>query len=305
MGVVMMLLPVTAIGHITTLCVPELFTAQDLMIGLYKAAAYYELLEFTMLQFGGMTSMFRDDKSGTLQQHSPAKIWNQAPFCCFWCVCAKSSCWKEHIMGWKEGRVVFYLTLQFCVLQPVMSCLKLIVYYEGVSVSALEHVSLYANVVAVASLFTCIYANAVMNAVAESCPPTHEQQRLKYIDEAFAVESKELPPVKNLSAKALFVTILTAPSAICYVITSQIVQDSCVDGHLLTSLDRTAFISSFVSIIFCLLGALWGFKAFPLKASDAVIAEYHAGLEISAEIYPASMLRRLISVYGCVIERRL
>lgn len=208
-------------------------------------------------------------------------------------------------MGWEEGRNVFYLTVQFCVLQPLLSCLKMIVYYEGVSESTIEHVSLYANIAALTSLFLVIYANAVLNAVAESCPPTPEQQRLKYIDEPFAVAREERPPMKNLASKSLFVTILTAPSAICYVITSQIVKDECLDGNLLTSRDGTAFLSSFISIIFCFLGALWGFKAFPLDGTiNTLVGEHHAALEISAEIYPESSLRRLISVYECVIERR-
>ena len=52
----------------------EVYESDQMFSTIYKAVSYYYLMEFTSFEFGELFSLFRDDGTGTVQQHKPSKI---------------------------------------------------------------------------------------------------------------------------------------------------------------------------------------------------------------------------------------
>jgi len=290
------------------MCAPELATMADLFQNTYKAMAYYFLLRFTDLQFGLTRNAFRDDGSGTLQQHKPCKIWNKPPCCCVWVFFLPFM--KERIMSVWDSRLLFRLTLQYCYFGPLTAVLKMIVFYQGVSKSNAASVSLVCQIVGLISILVAVYAIKVYSTIAEAVPPIHHQLcERDWFKHGKDLSGDTTAPNKNISKKNSWITIATVTPIFAGIIVGLVVKDDlCLDnGNVLLVQDRVNYITAFISILLQFLAGVFAFtKAFPVPGPEnrSENLEFAAMKYLELELWPAFALENFPSSIDGIIQGR-
>lgn len=308
---VLLLGPIITTFYLMQLCVPELTTMADLFQTSYKAFAYVSLIKFISLQFGQSFNLLRDDGSGTLQQHKPCKIWNKPPLCCFWIFFLPLM--KDRVVTSRDGQLVYKLVWQFCVIGPVLSAVKMVVHYEGVSADQSEAVGVFCDAGTVISQLSAVYAANVVAGIAEACIPLHEQLKKRHwFSHGHKVSSdaeiEEPTPIKNIQVKNTWIVIATVLPVVAGLVISLSVKDGlCEQGRTLAVDDRQNFYIAFVALLLNFLAALFAtVKAFPLPndTDRTESIEHISARYIEMEIWPEFALRDMASSVNGVLEDR-
>eukprot|EP00929_Paragymnodinium_shiwhaense_P031118 TRINITY_DN17514_c0_g1_i1.p1 TRINITY_DN17514_c0_g1~~TRINITY_DN17514_c0_g1_i1.p1 ORF type:complete len:432 (+),score=34.91 TRINITY_DN17514_c0_g1_i1:47-1342(+) len=299
--------PVMTICFLVQMCVPELMTMVEVAATTYRAIAYYMMLQLIRLQFGFEWNIFREDGTGTLQQHKPAKIWAKPPCCCVW------GCFypfmKERIVTGPDLMRIVFLVKQFCVIGPVMAAVKMLVHYEGVHPDRAETTFLACNVVSMVSMLCAVYANGVAMKLVETCTPIEYQVRQRSWFTSTGTLAKEPSPLKNLSPKNFWIVIATVFPALATLIIAQVVtEDLCTDsGKVIDVQDLREYITGFVGILFNFLAAIFATtKAFPVLSMDQrpEMMEMVSANYLQMEIWPQYALERIpANIAGILAER--
>jgi len=307
---IILLGPVMTIFYVVQMCAPELTTMADMFQTTYKAVAYFTLLKFVSLQFGQLPNLFRDDGSGTLQQHKPSKIWNKPPCCCVWVFFLPFM--KERIIQARDGFKLYWLIYQFCFIGPVAKVVQMVAHYEGVSKENVAATSLVCNIVTIVSLLCAVYAVNVMCGIVESSIPIqyqvrqrswfsygHTQLRKEQIEET-------APTGKKITVKNSWISFVTVAPVLAGLIVSAVVTDNvCVDGSLIMVGDYRNHMTAFVGILLNFLGAVLAIaKAFPVPANDdrTELVEHSSSVYLEMELWPEYSLKAIN--FDRIIEER-
>lgn len=303
--------PVMTICYIVQMCAPELTTMAEMFSTTFKAISYYYLMKYTGFQFGELYSLYRDDGTGTVQQHKPSKIYNKPPCCCVWIFCLP---WmKERTVQIFDGRRMFRLVYQFCIIGPLMAILSMVAHYEGVTKDNIVAVSRAASMIGLASLLGAVYAINVMCDIVETCIPIQYQvaQRkwFTYAHGQMRKEQVEEPvPIKNIKVKSTWITFVTVLPILAGLGTSfAVTEDVCQDnGQLMKVVDYRNHLNAFIGILINFLGAAFAAKAFPIpkEGSRPEQIEHVAARYLEMELWPEYALQGMMTSIKGILQQR-